>query len=807
MKYNLNQGWQLISLNETHPFQSEIDLPCQIHDALIREGIIINPNITGINHDRWVGESGFIYQRDFVEEEPEGKWSLQLSGVDTFADIYLNGSLVGTHASAFMPCKLEGLSLEKENRLQVCFYPPGEVMAGVSLPDTYAGYVSEWSAVRAFRSGLHDYCGPIPDMVRMGIAGSVLLWRSDKAHLDELMVDAKLDESFAYGTVQVTVQVPFGEDSQLRIRLEDSEKKICAKALGTAGEPIQLICPEPKLWWPRSHGNPDTYQLCVELWQDDICIDNTRRTIGFRMLSCDSDFNMKINGKPLRLWGANLAHPNTVTGCYDQLRVHHLLDLAELGNFNCLRVWGEGELLDDDFYEQCDQRGLLIWHDFYLCNALYSEEKEFLELCRQEAIWLVKRLRHHPALLLWCGGNEMLLNRDYNHPEAYCWGEKIFMSVYPEVCRDLDPDRYYHPCSPYGGDFSNDPRTGDTHGYTHLWEVPGARYPIFASENCRVSAPALRTMRRMMTDEELWPEGFCGLITKDAPLIWPATWSAHNTNEGYKKAGPIERFYDADDAPSLIYRLGAAHGLYIKRDVERFRRGRPDWESDGSRHTHGHLLWRFNNNCNIISYGVVDYFGEPMMAYYALKNSYAPLLASFSMEDTIGIWLTNDTPQEVKGTVVVKRYSLSQACYTASLAFPFDLSPDISKRLGGLEAFGQFPRDEVLIATIFDEKGNDLGQTVDYVDMERHLRFPQDAKVEIKVTDGKLRLSCNQFARCVELLGNADDNEFGWYFSDNYFDIIPGETKVVEVFGYHQAGTITAKPYYSNNCTEIAYIR
>jgi hypothetical protein len=201
----------------------------------------------------------------------------------------------------------------------------------------------------------------------------------------------------------------------------------------------------------------------------------------------------------------------------------------------------------------------------------------------------------------------------------------------------------------------------------------------------------------------------------------------------------------------------------------------------------------------------VDYFGQPMMAYYALKDAYTPLLASFSMEDTVGVWLTNDTPQSVKGMVEVKCYSLSKGRYTKACVFPFAMKADASQRLGGLEVFGQFPRDEVLIASIFDEEGKNLGQTFDYVDMERHLIFPEDAKVEIQVQHDKLLLCCDKFARCVELLGNAGGDEFGWCFSDNYFDLIPGETKVVEVFGHHNDGQITAKPYYSNCTTIIAY--
>ncbi len=84
-------------------------------------------------------------------------------------------------------------------------------------------------------------------------------------------------------------------------------------------------------------------------------------------------------------------------------KLYGLLDLAEMGNFNCLRIWGESEILDDDFYSACDRRGILLWQDFYLGFHMYSEEEEMLSMCRQEAETLVKRLKHHPP---FCSGAE-----------------------------------------------------------------------------------------------------------------------------------------------------------------------------------------------------------------------------------------------------------------------------------------------------------------------------------------------------------------------------------------------------------------
>lgn len=829
-RINLDENWKLKRLEESQQDSSfnigrldEIlldgflprdqvlqleSIPCEVHDALIKEGIIENPNITGRNNDCWVGESDWIYVRHFSLSEWQGEWTLRFGGLDTFVDIYLNGKQIAQHNDVFLPCIIEKLdNLRPENTLVLHFKSAKKIVNSIAIPEKYQGHVPPISMARVFRSGFHEYNGPIPELIRVGIYGHVTLEQSGLLGIEALEADVTLSEDLKLGTISLHGAYD-GKGKEVRFvaNLKDEEGHLAAVfEQEDFSSHMVLQVKSPKLWWPRTHGAANLYTLEVFAFCGDSCQDVVRRTIGFRRIDKVGDFDFILNGKPLKLWGANLTHMDTASGCYHAERAGELLDLAELGNFNCLRVWGESEILDDEFYEQCDRRGILLWQDFYLCYSMYSEEPEFLELCRREAKDLVLRLKHHPSVLLWCGGNEMLLSRDYDHPGEYCWGEKIFREIYPSVCTKLDPNRYYHESSPSGGLFANDPREGDTHGYTHLWYVPGSRYPTFLSENCRVSAPPLRTMQRMMTKEELWPKDYAGLMTKKRRLCWPETWNQHNTNNGVVKVGPVENYYDADDAPSLIYRLGAAHASYIKRDVERFRRGKPASDAEGPRLTKGHLLWKYNNNSNIISYGIIDYFDEPGMAYYALRNAYSPLLVSFSIEDEITVWLTNDTQDHYQGTVLVKLFNLSENKFTKQIEFPFSVQPDQSNLVGNLNQFLQFRRDHILVAYVLDQENKMLARTTDYVDIERHLIFPEDAHIELSLKDGDLMLTCNKFAHSVELIGDENGDQFGWLFEDNYFDLCPGEVKCVKIMGRHKKGTIYAKPYYSELESSIRY--
>lgn len=805
-RISFNEGWELTDQKGEYHFRN-LTLPCQVHDVLLEAGKIVNPNLTGLNYDRWIGERQWIYRRSFHLDCLEGLYHLRFQGIDTFADIYLNGTCIGKNKSAYMPLYLKQIPVQETNTLEIRVYPPREVLETIQLPKKYGDKVPDFCKARVFRSGMHEFSGPKPDLVRMGIYGDVILEKEEKTGIQEAALDIRLNSELNCG--EIRLQMKFcGSATKRRLVYEvaDADGDLVLRGSKEQNtEVLELQIENPALWYPRTHGKQNLYQLKVQVYAESECQDVYIKSFGFRRIEQRGAMNFYVNHCPVKLWGGNLAHADTRTGCYTKVKekLLDLLDLAEMANFNCLRVWGESEILDDDFYEECDKRGILLWQDFYLGFHMYSEESDMLQLCRQEAEVLVQRLKHHPSLLLWCGGNEMYWSRDMQYPGEYCIGEPIFEEIYPEVCKRLDPERYYHSSSPSGGDFSNDPRSGDTHGYTHLWFVPGREYPVFLSENCRVSAPELKTMKRMMTDEELWPEGYYNMATKESPLCWPQTWSLHNTNEGEGKTGPIEHYFDASAPEELIYRLGEAHSEYIKQQVERFRRGRPSWDIQGKRRTNGHLLWKFNNNSNIISYGVVDYFNEPLRAYYALKRAYEPFQISFSVEDSIGVWAVNDTPVKQEGSVKISLLNLDKNEVMQTKEIDFSCLSDEALYLGNLDCFGQFRKNSVLVAEASDKNGKRTAFNIGYVEIERRMRFPEEGSIAARIEGRQLVLSSDVFARSVELSGNNHGDSFGWKFDDNYFDLVPGIEKKIEILGRHTQGTIAIKPYYWKKGTEI----
>jgi beta-galactosidase/beta-glucuronidase len=464
----------------------------------------------------------------------------------------------------------------------------------------------------------------------------------------------------------------------------------------------------------------------------------------------------------------------------------------------------------DDFYELADARGFLLWQDF--TDLPLAADQDSVAICRDEATALIKRLKHHPSIIVWCGGNEAAM---WNHQEFNGqlkdrgeWPGLVAANAVGDICRRLDPDRYYQPSSPYYGIDPNDPQEGNTHGYTNMWFVPGYDYLNFASEDTRIAAPVLHSLKRFMAPEDVWPEDYSPVYRHGDILPYPESWRRYTTGSSWKKTGPVELFYDATDAESLVHRIGMAESLYYQDTVERQRRGRAAADPSNQRRCGGYLVWKFNDSWPQIYSGKVDYFLEPYHVYYALRKAYAPVMLSFDKGSYIHLWAVNDTPLAVSGKVTVQLLHPGRNEIRRQIERDVTIAPDESKVILRLDqaGIGAFRKEHILYATLTDSSGQVIAAANCLGDIERRMRFP-DAKLDVQVRDGALIITSDKFARTVTLEGDDEGDAFGWFFEDNYFDLMPGETKTVRILGEHQRGQVTAKAWYSPHATRIHWRR
>jgi len=811
----LRRGWSLKSMDSgteltpeflnaaalaTDGWLSVAAMPAMVPDVLLAHGRIEAPWLPGGTEKCfWMGECDWVYALRFPAR-PDRASRLRFLGLDGKAEIYLNGNLIASHADETVPLVVDvRAALRPENLLVLRFR-------------TRTGKVAEGGRQRPTGT----YLGPNPLLTSVGIFDQVWLETSDGNTLEEAVVDASLDASLRQGTLVITAagisQLP---SVNLRVRVLEPEGKAVAETIAVAkvtaggfnGRCV-LTVERPRLWWPRGYGDQPLYRVQVTLLAGERPQQTLQRTIGFRRVTMPEPLHFMVNGVPVLLCGGDWVTPNLMSRVWDQAREERLFALAENAHFNAFRIWGSVMAPHDNFYEMADARGFLLWQDFAMLPMKPDDASR--ARCREKATRQLKRLKHHPSVLCWCGCNEaaMWAHEDYNKDftDHGPWPGLIAAEEVGAICKQLDPDRYYQPSSPYGGVNANDPREGNTHGYTNMWYVPGYDYLNFASEDTRIAAPVVHSLRRFMKPEHLWPAGYSTLYVHGNKHPFPDSWMPYTAAESWKKTGPVEQFYDATDLAGLVYRLGMAEGLYYQDTVERQRRGRPAEEPGDRRCCGGYIVWKYNDSWPSVYSAKIDYFLEPYHAYYALRRAYAPVMLSFDIGTFLYLWAVNDSTVPVSGTVRIQLYHLEAGEFRKEIVREVTVPPGKSKVVVRLDQAGirAFRKEHILFATLTDRSGNVVARANAFADIERRLTFPA-AKLDVKVTPGGLEITTDKFARAVNLEGDANGDAFGWFFEDNYFDLLPGEKKVVRILGRHPHGRIVAKAWYSPHTTTVAW--
>ncbi|MGV9606122.1 glycosyl hydrolase 2 galactose-binding domain-containing protein [Streptomyces sp. NPDC003631] len=355
-----------------------------------------------------------------------------------------------------------------------------------------------------------------------------------------------------------------------------------------------------------------------------------------------------------------LAGPDTLTSRATAKRITERIDQAVAGNANLLRVWGGGHFATEEFLNACDDRGILVWHDFLFACAAYCEDETTAALVAAEAEQAVTRMSPHPSLVVWCGGNETVLGRHHwgwgDQIGERGWGARYYLDVLPNVLARLDPTRPYVPNSPWSGALDTDP-AADTHGPSHLWdawnEADYAHYrdhdPSFVAEMGWCGPASWTTLERVLGGETPGPA---------SPLTrhhLRAIDGMHKLTRGLQPHMPTPaEGADWHFATQLVQARAVAAGVEWLRSRERCG---------------GAIIWQLNDCWPAISWSAIDVAGIEKPLWHALRHSFAPRLATVQpiapgpTHDPTGrqglaFTLVNDTAAEWAPTVDVLRIGL-----------------------------------------------------------------------------------------------------------------------------------------------------
>ena len=368
-------------------------------------------------------------------------------------------------------------------------------------------------------------------MATAGIWRPVYLQGWDVAKIDRVIPSVKLAQD---GSAELDLNLHFVENPSDSIKLiaelidPVTHEKIIQKTTDPS-EKIFFRIPDAKLWWPLGYGEAHLYSLSITVSNSSgEVLDRWQEKIGLRTTELDetddehgSAFTIKVNGKKVFCKGANWIPDDAFPSRVDESRYRERLIQATDANLNMIRVWGGGIYESEEFYELCDEMGILVWQDFMFACAAYPEEQPFDRLVAEEVEYNVKRLARHPSLVLWNGNNECFWGyEDWGweaaiKPKTRGWGKNFYLKLMPDVISQLDPSRPYNPGSPYSK-VDDIPSTEESVGCIHYWEQWNGKdwltyrdhAPRFASEFGFQAPPTRNTLATAIPFEKFNSEKF-----------------------------------------------------------------------------------------------------------------------------------------------------------------------------------------------------------------------------------------------------------------------------------------------------------
>ncbi len=797
---NLHGTWQFRKVGDADWLPATV--PGGVHTDLLALGHIPDPFVRdNENSVQWVAEHDWEYRRLFTVAPPlfeEQKIFLVCDGLDTLAEVWLNGQLLGETANMFRRYSwpVETFLRPGENELHIVFHSPlafirarqaeqplrggGDIAGGPHLRKAPYQWGWDWG----------------PKLPTIGIWKDIRLEGFSIARLNNILIR----QNHADGQVglSATVSLETWQEADLLVSLQIASPEGQTQTVRAApdrcagptpGCTLQTLIHNPQLWWPNGYGAQPLYEAEIALWQGETLLDRRVFQIGLRTLALRREpdewgesFQFVVNGVPIFAKGANWIPPDSFPTRLNDDHLEWLLGSAAEAHMNMLRAWGGGYYPDDRFYDLCDRYGILVWQDFIFACGIYPDDQTFLENVRQEAVENVRRLRHHPSLALWCGNNEMeegWVDWEWDDPAdpanqrlkaAY---DRLFHHVLPAIIATEDPDRPYWPSSPSSGipfDHPNSPARGDM----HYWEVWHGRkpfrayrqqYPRFMSEFGFQSLPPLATIQTYAPPEEQNITSYIMEHHQRSP-----------SGNGLMIAQMTDSFRLPKDFPSLVYVSMVLQAEGIRYGVEHWRRNR--------QRVAGTLYWQLDDCWPVASWSSIDYFGRWKALHYLARRFYAPLLLSIEENGLrMDLHLTSDLLQPWTGRVLwrlerLDGHILEQKELAATAA------PQCNTRLCSLDFLGRLSdaevRHTVLIAELWQADVL-IGQSLATFVPNKHLALTKP-RLQWEVEDEQagralIRLRTASLARFVELsLSGADA-----VFSDNYFDLSPNRERRVSV--------------------------
>ena len=802
--YVLDKGWEFSQAGSNEWMSARV--PGTVHQDLLDHGRLPDP-FYGMNEQKvqWVEKEDWFYRTVFTvtadQLKSDAAW-LTFEGLDTYADVYLNGSLLLKADNMFVGHKLavKDVLREGENRLMIRFRSPVEETApqwdtdGFNYPadndhsekrmSVYtrkAPYSYGWDwGIRLATSGIWR---PVKLTFCNGAAIDDFFVRQQEVTEQVAKVDNQLEINNVTSTskeAQVKVVYAYGEQA-------DTLTRTVVLQPGKNSLSMPAWIEKPHLWMPNGWGDPALYTFTATVSVDGKEVASREEAIGLRsirvVMEDDKDgksFYFEVNGKPMFAKGSNYIPGDALLPNMTGERYARLFEDIRAANMNMVRVWGGGIYEDDRFYEEADRNGILVWQDFIFACTTYPHDPTFLKRVSEEAVYNMRRLRNHASLAMWCGNNEIYEGMRYwgwkDKYSPVVWKEMtegydvLFRQLLPELVEANDPGRFYMHGSPYEANWGRPEswKIADSHNWgTWYGQKPfeslDTEIPRFMSEYGFQAFPEMKTIRMFASPEDYELESPVMNAHQKASI---GNFLIKKTMALYYKVP--EKFEDLIYAGLILQGQGMRHG------IEAHRRHRP--------YCMGSLPWQLNDSWPVVSWSSIDYYGNWKAMHYQIRRAFAPVLVDAIKEgNNLSYYIMSDRLTDEELTLNLELMDFNGKVYRKQKVD--GLLPANTSKL-----FYQEPVEQALAgrdsATTFmhmvvkSKKGEVLSDEIYYFAHPKDQFLPKTPlhwQVKQKKGYCEVTVKADKLARDIFIEVPVQ----GVRFSDNFFDLLPGQKKKV----------------------------
>ncbi|KAL8779434.1 MAG: hypothetical protein Q9194_001442 [Teloschistes cf. exilis] len=799
--------------------------PTNIHLDLVHSKVIPDPYI-GKNEQavQWVGEKQWAYKTTFTSPLilPGQKAVITIDGLDCHATVLLNGRPVLKTRDMFIPERIDltkNLHSLSENELEILFestYLVGKKLAEKDSIHKYGCWNGDASRLAGWDWG--------PALLTCGPWRPISLEVYTSRFVD-LSFTTEVHRSLAVAEILVRCEIE-GNATDVKFEVTLRDRVVAAETVEVINGSSSTIfwAQKPELWYPARYGSQPLYILRAFLYIEGKLCDGRSKRFGLRRAEViqrklqdepGTSFFFEINNIPIFCGGTNWIPADMFIPRIDPSRYQAWIKLAVDGNQSMIRIWGGGIYEEQAFYDACDETGMLVWQDFMFACGNYPANDDFLKTVEREATANVKRLRHHPCIVIWTGNNEDYQYQETEHlqydpkdtnpnnwlktdfPARY-----IYEKVLADVTKELIPKTYYQFGSPFGGKSTSDPTRGDIHQW-NVWHGTQERYQSwdklcgrFVSEFGMAAFPSARTIDSYLPLGKDDPERYVQSSTIDF---------------NSKAVGGERRLatYLIENVPyshtPLEYYIYCTQIMQAECLATALRLWKREWKGPGREYCGGALVWQLNDCWPTQSWSIVDYYLRPKLAYYVTKRELADITINMKRvveeipadENTrafikrvhkVQVFGTNLSLQSRECILQVSNWNILAGDTGFDIGFdermvlPSNQSTEIREfEIGAEERAARL----VTVAWLIDSK--DVGvvaRSVNWPEPLKHVQFPQPRDLQVKIVgDGKDGNAIEIRSDCLVKGFALDADDDGVVFEDNCIDLVPGETTRIGVKG------------------------